>query len=101
MTRAKWKGPYIERCNFRKKRINPKLWSRSSVIVKRLRNTIVYVHNGREFLRVAVTKEKIGFKFGEFSYTRKSVSKKKAAKHAARKKKSVVIKKKITNGTKI
>ena len=77
MTRAKWKGPYIEWHTLSKKKINPKIWSRSSVIPSLLASTIVSVYDGHEFRRVAVTKDKIGFKFGEFSYTRKFSLKKK------------------------
>jgi len=29
------------------------------------------VHNGKEFKNVVVTREKLGYKFGEFSFTRK------------------------------
>lgn len=54
-----------------KKKIYPNLWSRSSVIPNKLVNTIVCVHNGKEFKRVIITKDKIGFKLGEFSFTRK------------------------------
>ena len=77
MTRAKWKGPHIEWHTLSKKKINPKIWSRSSVIPNLLVNTIVSVYDGHEFKRVAITKEKIGFKFGEFSHTRKFLLKKK------------------------
>lgn len=77
MTRAKWKGPNIDWHTLSRKKINPKLWTRSSIIPKILLNTIVSVYNGREFKRVTITKNKIGFKFGEFSLTRKFTMKKK------------------------
>ena len=77
MTRAKWKGPYLDWHTLSKKKINPKLWSRSSTIPKSFVNTIVSVYNGREFKRVTVTKEKVGFKFGDFSNTRKFILKNK------------------------
>ena len=76
MTRAKWKGPHIQWHTLSKKRINPRIWSRSSVIPSLLINKIVSVYNGREFIRVVVNKKKVGFKFGEFSYTRKFALKK-------------------------
>ena len=60
----------------RKKKINPKLWSRSSVIPKSFLNTIVSVYNGCVFKRVVITPDKIGFKFGDFSCTRKFILKK-------------------------
>lgn len=71
MGRAKWKGPFVDLYTLTKKKTYPNLWLRSSVIPKRIVNSIVCVHNGREFRRVIVTKEKIGFKLGEFSFTRK------------------------------
>ena len=60
-----------------KKKINPKIWSRSSVIPNLSVNTIVSVYDGHEFKRVAITNEKMGFKLGEFSHTRKFLLKKK------------------------
>lgn len=71
MGRAKWKGPFVDLYTLTKKKIYPNLWLRSSVIPKQITNTIVCVHNGREFKRVIITKEKVGFKLGEFSFTRK------------------------------
>jgi len=38
------------------------------------------VHNGKEFKNVVVTREKLGYKFGEFSFTRKYNVKQKLAK---------------------
>lgn len=71
MSRSKWKGPFMDYRTLIKKKIYPNLWLRSSVIPNRLVNTIVCVHNGKEFKRVIITKEKVGFKLGEFSFTRK------------------------------
>jgi small subunit ribosomal protein S19 len=72
MTRAKWKGPYIDLNVFKNKK---KVWSRSSTIPGSLIGKSVLIHNGREFKRILVTREKVGFKFGEFSFTRKHTSK--------------------------
>lgn len=71
MGRAKWKGPFVDLYTLTKKKTYPNLWLRSSVIPKRIVNSIVCVHNGREFRRVIITKEKVGFKLGEFSFTRR------------------------------
>lgn len=77
MSRAKWKGPFMDwnTLTLSKKKIYPNLWCRSSVIPKKVSNTIVCVHNGREFKRVIITKDKVGYKLGEFSFTRKFESK--------------------------
>ena len=36
----------------------------------------VLVHNGKEFKRILITREKLGFKYGEFAFTRKTKIKK-------------------------
>lgn len=72
MTRAKWKGPYIDLNIFNSKK---KVWSRSSTIPNSIVGKSVLIHNGHEFKRVLITRDKVGFKFGEFSFTRKHVSK--------------------------
>jgi small subunit ribosomal protein S19 len=72
MTRAKWKGPYIDLNVFKNKK---KVWSRASTIPGSLIGKSVLIHNGREFKRILVTRDKVGFKFGEFSFTRKHTSK--------------------------
>jgi small subunit ribosomal protein S19 len=91
MSRAKWKGPFIDLYTLKKKKIYPNLWLRSSIIPFEIVNTIVCVHNGRDFRRVIVTKEKVGSKLGEFSFTRKLQSRDpaknvKKKKHLIRKK---------------
>ena len=70
-----------------KRKTYPNLWLRSSVIPNKIVNTIVCVHNGKEFKRVIITKEKIGFKLGEFSFTRKLQLKSLKAKKSLPKKK--------------
>ena len=70
-----------------KRKTYPNLWLRSSVIPNKMVNTIVCVHNGKEFKRVIITKEKIGFKLGEFSFTRKLQLKSLKAKKSLPKKK--------------
>jgi len=55
-----------------------KIWSRNSVIPSNFLNKTVWVYTGNIFRKVVITKEKIGFKFGEFSFTR--VKKKKKSK---------------------
>ena len=74
MSRSMWKGPYVASSvikKFQSKIKNFKIWSRNSVIPEFMINKTVLVHNGKEFKNVTVTREKVGFKFGEFSVTRK------------------------------
>jgi ribosomal protein S19 len=74
MGRAKWKGGYISKNIFKKsldKNKIKKVWSRDSTIPNFLLNNNVLIHTGKQFRLVLITKEKIGFKFGEFCFTRK------------------------------
>jgi small subunit ribosomal protein S19 len=75
MSRSKWKGPFIQSCLLKKKvkrTIKPiVIWSRSSVILKSFVNKKVLVHNGKTFRTFYVKANQVGFKFGEFSFTRK------------------------------
>jgi len=84
MGRSLWKGPFVDssilRENHKKSKKNFKIWSRDSVIPEFLLGQTVLVHNGKEFKNVVVTREKLGYKFGEFSFTRKYNVKQKLAK---------------------
>jgi ribosomal protein S19 len=76
MRRSKWKGNFIDTSISRLtnlKNIDQKLniWSRRSVIPAFLINKTVFIHNGKDFKKIKITREKIGFKFGEFCLTRK------------------------------
>jgi small subunit ribosomal protein S19 len=75
MGRSLWKGPFVDssilRENQKKQKKILKIWSRNSVIPEFLLGQTVLVHNGKEFKNVVVTREKLGYKFGEFSFTRK------------------------------
>lgn len=56
------------------KKKNKNIWSRNSTIPESLIDQSVLVHNGNKFIKTYITREKVGFKFGEFSYTRKFTS---------------------------
>jgi small subunit ribosomal protein S19 len=75
MSRSKWKGPFVDVSVLKlKKKLtakSKKVWSRSSQIPSFLLGKTISVYNGKEFKPVLVTSEKIGFKFGDFSITRK------------------------------
>ena len=80
MSRSKWKGNFIDQSIFKsvqnsKKQI--KIWSRRSVIPSFLIGSTVLIYNGKEFKKILITREKIGFKFGEFCTTRRYKSKSK------------------------
>ena len=75
MSRSKWKGPFVDVSVLKlKKKLtakSKKVWSRSSQIPSFFLGKTISVYNGKEFKPVLVTREKIGFKFGDFSITRK------------------------------
>ena len=76
MNRSLWKGPFID-ASLLKKDVSKiqKTWSRSSTIPSSLIGKTVLVHTGKEFKRILIDREKVGFKFGEFSFTRKYTKK--------------------------
>ena len=86
MSRSKWKGPYIDSNIFKENKKNRKIWARSSTIPGFLVGENVLVYNGREFKRILITRDKVGFKFGEFSFTRKFVPKLKSVQGSTKKK---------------
>lgn len=78
MTRSIWKGNFIDKYLLSEKfnSINKKLiWARNSTIPEKLIGQAVFIHNGKDFIKSYITREKVGFKFGEFAYTRKFTKK--------------------------
>lgn len=71
MSRSNWKGNFIQKSLLIKKQKNFKIWCRSSVIPSHLIGFSVLVYNGKEFKKIMISREKVGFKFGDFSFTRK------------------------------
>ena len=74
MSRSKWKGLFLEKSiiqlNNKKKR-KLKTYSRSSCIPSFLINKFILIYDGKEFRKCYINREKVGYKFGEFSYSRK------------------------------
>jgi len=88
MTRSLWKGYFLN--NYLLKEINKKnkkIWCRNSSIPSFLMGQMVLVHNGKDFRKVLITREKVGFKFGEFVFTRSSMNKVKKSKLLNKKRK--------------
>lgn len=50
---------------------NIKIYSRRSTISQEFLNYNVLIYNGHHFIKRKITKEMIGYKFGEFAFTRK------------------------------
>jgi len=87
MGRAKWKGPYIEKnltsVNTNDSISNKKMstiFSRNSAILPNHVGFLFNIHNGKKFLKLRVSEEMVGHKFGEFSATRVPFSFKKKKK---------------------
>lgn len=86
MSRSVWKGPFqikkIYKFNFKyKKRYD--IWSRASVISTRFIKKLVFIYTGNNYKKLYITRDHIGYKFGEFTNTRafqKKVEKKKLLK---------------------
>jgi small subunit ribosomal protein S19 len=70
MKRAKWKNLFIKPEFFKKKYVDGTKISRNSSILPKFLGLTFYVHSGKLFKKVLVSKEMIGHKFGEFSQTR-------------------------------
>lgn len=88
MARSSWKGYFLNSIFLKKsKKKHSKIWCRKSVIPSFLIGQSVLIHNGNMFKRVLITREKVGFKFGEFAFTRASMNKTKKSKILIKKKK--------------
>lgn len=73
MSKSKWKQPFLKisliKDIFLKK--TKRVFSKASTIPSLLLYQTVQVYNGKTFKSINITREKIGFKFGEFVNTRK------------------------------
>jgi small subunit ribosomal protein S19 len=88
MSRPMWKGPAFN-TNFYKNIFllqKRKTCSRSTAVPKKLMGRTVFVYSGNSFKRCSISRARVGFKLGEFSYSKnykfveKSVSKNKKKK---------------------
>ena len=78
MPRSVKKGPFVDEKLYRKvekqkdsgRRDPIRTWSRACTIVPEFIDHTFLVHQGRTFIKVYVTEDMVGHKFGEFSPTR-------------------------------
>ena len=68
MARANWKGPYFKN---QKENNCKNLVLRNSKIMPNFVGKTFFVHNGKLNLKIVILEEMVGFKFGEFIFTRK------------------------------
>jgi len=88
MSRSTWKGPYIEKTCLQKIFTHTvvgndslNLWSKQSTILPITIGAQINLYTGKEFLKLKITEEMVGHKFGEFVSTRKKFIYKKKKKN--------------------
>ena len=78
MSRAVWKGPFVEESLIKKveKQKNAtnrkpiKMWSRKSTIIPDFVGFSFLIYNGKKFIPITISEDMVGHKFGEFAPTR-------------------------------
>lgn len=78
--RSLWKGFFVD-CSLTSDKITNKknyfkVWSRGTTISKSLLNKTIYVYSGKSFEKLYITSDMLGFKIGDFVFTRKYILKK-------------------------
>jgi len=74
MSRSKWKISFFDQSLL--KSSNKKISARSSVIPSCLINKPIFIYTGLVFKKIYITRDKVGYKIGEFAFTRGRKSKK-------------------------
>jgi small subunit ribosomal protein S19 len=65
---------FVQKCKKRTEQGKPiRTHERDLVIAPNMIGYVVYIHNGKEFVRIELIPEMIGHRLGEFSVTRKKV----------------------------
>jgi small subunit ribosomal protein S19 len=78
MSRAIWKGPFVdpslikkvEKLKGQSNKAPIKTWSRKSTIIPEFVGISFLIHNGKKFIPIKISEEMVGHKLGEFSPTR-------------------------------
>ena len=91
MTRAVWKGPFVEDSLIKKveKQKNEtnkkpiKTWSRKSTIIPDFVGVSFLIYNGKKFIPITISEDMVGHKLGEFAPTRQFAGHTPADKKAA------------------
>lgn len=83
MSRSKWKIPLVNLNLQTNETI--KIWKRNNQILFENLNNIMLVYDGKQFRKIKQEREKVGFKFGCFSFTRKHTKKLQNVKKNAKK----------------
>jgi ribosomal protein S19 len=80
MGRAVWKGSFVDKFALNKLNVKSSsnyfnIWTRRSVISSNFISKKIFVYTGNRFKPVFITREKIGFKFGELNWEGAAYSK--------------------------
>ena len=78
MSRAVWKGPFVDPSLIKKveklknqtNKTPIKTWSRRSTIIPEFVGYSFLIYNGKKFIPIKISEEMVGHKLGEFSPTR-------------------------------
>lgn len=70
MSRSQNKGPFFK-VNLLKKKQWIKIYNKNLTILPEYVEHFVNVYNGKNFISLKINDKMVGFKFGEFIYTRK------------------------------
>jgi len=77
MSRSNWKGPFIDKFFLRKSlklKVNIKskikTCARQSTVLPFLIGSHIWVHTGKQFIKIKIVEEMLGHKLGEFVPTR-------------------------------
>ena len=90
MSRSAWKGPYINEelsKNFQNHSGIVVTTARSSEIISNFVGFIFEIHTGKTFFKLEIAEEMIGYKLGEFAFTRAKYEYKRRKKRKKMKKK--------------
>jgi len=81
MSRSIWKGDFVDpkllflfynsHKFMEKRKFKIQIWSRRSVILPIFVGTNVEIHDGKKFVNLSITKNMVGYKFGEFALTKR------------------------------
>jgi len=94
MSRAVWKGPFVdpnlikkvEKLKKETTKTPIKTWSRKCTIIPEFVGHSFLIHNGKKFIPIKISEEMVGHKLGEFSPTRQFSGHTPADKKAAQEK---------------
>jgi ribosomal protein S19 len=71
ISKSIWRFLYFKKSNFFLKKIKKITYSRNSIVPSGFINDYIIIHKGNIFKKLHVIKYNVGFKFGEFSFSRK------------------------------